>query len=71
MGSLAIALHGFGINIIYELWSCFIIIVNGFFIVHDKIILLIVTWSLTWENNATTRVDWDAIGQLIRKASVR
>jgi hypothetical protein len=35
----------FEINAIYELWSCFIIIANIFFIVHDKIILLIGTWS--------------------------
>jgi hypothetical protein len=38
LGSHAIALPSFGINAIYELWSCFIIIVNRFFIVRDKII---------------------------------
>jgi hypothetical protein len=39
------------------------------FIVHDKIVVLIRTWSLTWENSATTRVEWDALGWLNRKAS--
>jgi hypothetical protein len=38
LGSLAIALPGFGINGISELGSCSINIV-GFIIVHDKIIL--------------------------------
>jgi hypothetical protein len=36
LGSLATALPDFGINAIYDLCSCFII-VNGFFIVHDKL----------------------------------
>jgi hypothetical protein len=36
----------FGINIIYELWSCFIII-SGLIIAHDNIILLIRTWRTT------------------------
>jgi hypothetical protein len=40
-----------------------------FIIVHDKIILLFGTWSLTWENSATIRVEWDTFDQLIRKAS--
>jgi hypothetical protein len=40
-----------------------------FIIVHKKIILLIGTWSLTWENSGTTRVEWNAIGQLIKIAS--
>jgi hypothetical protein len=40
-----------------------------FFIVHDKIILLIGTWSLTWENSSNTRVEWDVLCWLIRKAS--
>jgi hypothetical protein len=31
--------------------------------------MLIGTWRTTRENNATTRVEWDAIGSLIRKAS--
>jgi hypothetical protein len=32
-------------------------IINLLFIVHDKIIMLIRTWSTTtWENSATTRV---------------
>jgi hypothetical protein len=30
--------------------------------IHDKITVLTVTWSLTWDNNATTRVEWDALG---------
>jgi hypothetical protein len=41
----------------------------GLIIVHDKIIVLIRTWSLTWDNRATTRVEWDALGWLIRKPS--
>jgi hypothetical protein len=32
------------------------------FTVHDKIIMLIGTWRTTRENNATTRVVWDALG---------
>jgi hypothetical protein len=38
-------------------------------IAHDKIILLIVHGATTRENSATTRVVWDALGGLIRKAS--
>jgi hypothetical protein len=30
-------------------------------IVHDKIIVLIGTWSLIWDIRATTRVEWDAL----------
>jgi hypothetical protein len=30
--------------------------------VHDKIIMLNGTWRTTRENNATTRVVWDALG---------
>jgi hypothetical protein len=41
----------------------------GLIFVHDKTIVLIGTWSLTWDNSATTRVEWDAIGSLIRKTS--
>jgi hypothetical protein len=37
-------------------------IVFGLFTVHDKIIILIGTWSLTCDNSATTRVEWDALG---------
>jgi hypothetical protein len=40
-------------------------------IVHDKIIVLIGTWSWTWDNSSTTRVEWDTIGQVIRKARER
>jgi hypothetical protein len=52
---------------LYGIWSCFII-VTELFIVHDNIMVLIGTWSLTWDNRATTRVEWDALGWLIRKA---
>jgi hypothetical protein len=38
-------------------------------IVHDKIIVLIGTWRTTRKNSATTRVVWDALSWLIRKAS--
>jgi hypothetical protein len=41
----------------------------SFIIVHDKIIVLIGTWRITQENSSTTRVVWDALGGLIRKAS--
>jgi hypothetical protein len=44
-------------------------IINLLFTVHDKIILLIGTWRTTGKNSATTRVVWDALGRLIRKAS--
>jgi hypothetical protein len=33
--------------------------------------VLIGTWSLTWDNSATTRVEWDALGQVIRKVRER
>jgi hypothetical protein len=33
--------------------------------------LLIGTWRTTLENSDTTRVEWDAVGQLIRKVSER
>jgi YD repeat-containing protein len=36
---------------------------------HDKIILLIGICSAT-RDSATTKVEWDALDQLIRKASV-
>jgi hypothetical protein len=41
----------------------------GLIIVHDKTIMLIGTWRLTWDNSATTRVEWDALGWLIKKPS--
>jgi hypothetical protein len=44
-------------------------IINLLFTIHDKIIMLIGTWRTTRENSATTRVVWDALGWLIRKAS--
>jgi hypothetical protein len=59
--SLAIAPPGFGINATSELWSCSIFVV-GLIIVHDKIIVIIGTCSLTWDNSATTRVERDALG---------
>jgi hypothetical protein len=70
LGRLAIALPGFGINVTFELWSCsnYVVVL---IIVHDKIIVFIGTWSLTWDNRATTRMEWDTIGWLIRKASGR
>jgi hypothetical protein len=37
-------------------------IISLLFTVHDKIIMLIGTWRTTWENSATTRVVWDALG---------
>jgi hypothetical protein len=40
-------------------------------IVHDKIMLLIGAWRTTQDNSATTRVEWDALGQVIRKARER
>jgi hypothetical protein len=39
----------------FQLYYCLLI-------VHDKIIILIGTWSLTSETRATTRVEWDALG---------
>jgi hypothetical protein len=50
--------------IMFQLCCCLIIF-------HDKIILLIGTWRTTRENRATTRVEWDALGQVIRKARER
>jgi hypothetical protein len=50
--------------IMFQLCCCLII-------VHDKIILLIGTWRTTRENSATIRVEWDALGQVIRKARER
>jgi hypothetical protein len=52
LGSFAIALYDFGFNI--TLYSCsnYTVIL---FIVHDKIIILVGTWSLTWETRATTK----------------
>jgi hypothetical protein len=37
----------------------------------SRSLFLIGTWSLTWETRATTRVEWDALGWLTRKASGR
>jgi hypothetical protein len=46
-------------------------IIVGLFIIHDKIILFIGTLRTNRENSATTRMEWDAIGQVIRKARER
>jgi hypothetical protein len=37
-------------------------VISLLFTVHDKIIILMGTWRTTWENSATTRVVWDALG---------
>jgi hypothetical protein len=50
--------------IIFQLCCCL-------FIVHDKNILLIGTWITSRENSATTRVEWDTLSQVIRKARER
>jgi hypothetical protein len=34
----------------------------GLISVDDKTTVLIVTWSLTWDNSATISVEWDALG---------
>jgi hypothetical protein len=70
LGSIAIALPGFGINDTYDSWPCSIIIYYCclFIIVHGKIIVLTRTWRTTRENSAITRVVWDDLGWLIRKA---
>jgi hypothetical protein len=70
LGRLAIALPGFGINVTSELWSCSNFAID-LIIVHDKIIVLIGIWSLTWDNSATTKVEWDGLDQVIRKARER
>jgi hypothetical protein len=57
----------FGYGDTHYSWSYFYY--QLLFTVHDKIILLIGTWRTTRENSATTRVVWDTIGWLIRKAS--
>jgi hypothetical protein len=44
-------------------------IISLLFTVYDKIIMLMGTWRTTRENSATTRVVWDALGWLTRKAS--
>jgi hypothetical protein len=49
LGSLAIVLSGFWINDTYDSLPCFIMIHYCWLsiVVHDKIILLAGTWSLT------------------------
>jgi hypothetical protein len=41
----------------------------GLIFIHDNTIVLIGTWRLTWGKRATTKVEWDALYWLIRKAS--
>jgi hypothetical protein len=50
--------------IMFQLCCCLII-------VYDKIMLLTGTWRTTRKNSATTRVEWDTLGQVIRKARER
>jgi hypothetical protein len=50
--------------IMFQLCRCLII-------VHDKNILLIGTWRNNRENSATTRVEWDVLGPIIRKVRER
>jgi hypothetical protein len=57
---LAIPLPGFGINIISEFMIMFHYYC-GLIIVHDKTNVLIGTWSLTWDNSVTTRVERDTL----------
>jgi hypothetical protein len=68
MGSFAIALHGFwDIISLYPCSNYFVIL----FMFMSRSLMLIGTWSLTWETRATTRVEWNALGWVIRKASGR
>jgi hypothetical protein len=66
LGSFAIAQPGFGKIILYYVHVPILLML---IIVHDKIIMLIGTWRTTQENSAITRVEWDTLGRLIRKAS--
>jgi hypothetical protein len=66
LGSFSIALYGFGLNITLCPCSNYSVIL---FMFMTRSLLLIGTWSLTWETRATTRVEWDALGWLTRKAS--
>jgi hypothetical protein len=68
LGSFAIALYGFGINTTLSSCSNYTVIL---FMFMSRSLFLIGTWSLTWETRATIRVEWDALGWLIRKASGR
>jgi hypothetical protein len=45
------------------------IILLFYLLFMSRSLFLIETWSLTWETRATTRVEWDALGWLTRKAS--
>jgi hypothetical protein len=66
LGNFAIALPSFGKVMLYYVHVPILLLL---IIVHDKIIMLIGTWRTTRENSATTRVVWDDLGGLIRKAS--
>ena len=68
LGSFAIALHGFWDNISLYPCSNYVVIL---FMFMSRPLILIGTWRLTWETRATTRVEWDTLGWLIRKASGR
>jgi hypothetical protein len=55
-----------------ELLDKFAIVLPGF----GKLIFYydhvpIETWRTTWDNSATTRVEWDVLDQVIRKARER
>jgi hypothetical protein len=46
----------------YTLFKIMLFIVNELFIVHDKVIMLMGTWSTTRESSAISKVVWDALG---------
>jgi hypothetical protein len=58
----------FWVNILLYPCSNYFVIL---FMFMSRSLSLMGTWSLTWETRATTRVKWDALGWLIRKASGR
>ena len=67
LGSTCYCLCGFGYKDIHHLLLYFLLSV--YITIHDKIIMLMGTWRTTRENSATTRVVWDVLGRLTRKAS--
>jgi hypothetical protein len=58
LGSFAIALHGFGIIFYYIHVPIYFVIL---FMFMPRSLMLIGTWSLTWETRATTREEWDPL----------
>jgi hypothetical protein len=68
LGSFANCFTWFWDNISLYPCSNYFVILSMFM---SRPLMLIGTWSLTWETRATTRVEWDALGWLIRKASGR